>query len=193
MWRRLPCSATSGPSSLIRSAGFLYLYALHKAARWLPWKTRLWAVSPSLIQHLCMLSILSLHLPALRSERINPQRCVAELERIVLYYSVMQGVIAALCPHADEVVHTQAALCLGWYVWHRTHREWLPSPELMRCTLILYFLACVPLLWVQITPQSSAPAAVCHCIAACLCDLTWVGFECIQRVYTRLGELATRP
>lgn len=188
----LSSSAHKAHGGLTRALGVAYIYALHKTrASWSHWKP-LWGVPPCLIQHLCMLTILSMHVPALWASRVNQRRCVTELESLVLYYCVLQGLVAVLYPHAaDEVAHTQVAWCLAWYVWDRIHRDWLPAPGLMQYTLVLYFVACVPLLWLQVspTPHDNAAGGCFPSLSACMCDLSWIGFECVQPLYARLCQL----
>ena len=169
------------PTPLTRVLVFGYIYALRKAHEAMEG----WWVPPCAILQLCMLSVLSLHVPALWSGRVNLQRCITQLEQTIMYFSILHFMVV-WWSDGSAVAYTTAALCLGWYVWSRISREWLPLPELMKTTLVLYFVGCVPLLWIQ-----SPRPAVSHRpeLYEFLCDISLVCFECTAHVYDRLWEL----
>lgn len=133
-----------------------------------------------------MVSILSLHLPALWSGQVNLQRCVSQLEKTVLYFGVLQMMVLWWGNGSAEE-NAYAALCLSWYVWNNIGQEWLPTPELMKSTLVVYFVACVPILWLQSPKVAAWPPLSIPMLF--LCDISLLALECISLAYGRLWEL----
>ena len=173
----------SSPSSMIRIMGLGYITLLKHAH--VIFKG--WEIIPSCtILQLCMVSILSLHLPALWSGQVNLQRCVSQLEKTVLYFGVLQMMVLWWGNGSAEE-NAYAALCLSWYVWNNIGQEWLPTPELMKSTLVVYFVACVPILWLQSPKVAAWPPLSIPMLF--LCDISLLALECISLAYGRLWEL----
>lgn len=141
------------------------------------------------ILQLCMVSVLSVHIPALWSGRVNLCACVARLEKGVLYFGILQT-LCLVWGDGLATVNTCAALSLAWYVWSNSHREWLPTPESMKVTLTVYFAVCVPLLWlISATPPEDTEITTVLLVTACLCDISLLCLECVLQAYARLWEL----
>lgn len=189
------------PSAIARVWGLGYIYALQKTgplvvvSDW--WRLIIliikpeawWWVSPCMILQLCMLGILSLHLPALWSERVNRRTCVTQLEKTALYFAVLQGLMLMGWGNGSATEYTCAALCLGWYVGQsRKKREWMSAPERMQYLLGVYFLGCVPILWLWMEDKGPYDNSSSVWVYV-LCDISLVCLECALQVYARLGEL----
>jgi hypothetical protein len=143
---------------------------------------------PCAILHLCMLSILCLHVPALWSKHVNQRACVTQLEKTSLYFAVLQSLVLGVGGDGSTMGYTLAALCLGWYVWQSLHQnrgEWLSAPKQMKQMLVLYFVGCVPAMWMW-SPKEEPQRLV---LLLLICDVSLVCSECVLQVYVRLGEM----
>jgi hypothetical protein len=180
------------PSAFARVFGLGYLFVLRQQQQ----RFALWpGLPPCAILYLCLLSVLSVHVPALWSGRVNLVRCVAQLEKVLLYFAVLQTVLLTLWGQGNEedntgpspTAYTCAAMCLGWYVWNSVGRDWLPTPASMKLSLVVYFAGCVPLLWLG-APSEAMPVEQ-PLTTACLCDVSLVCLACVLHAYGRLWEL----
>jgi hypothetical protein len=181
----------NSPSALVRIFGFFYIQILNKLhLQCSEWLTQL-CVPPAVILYFCMLSILSMHIPALWSKRINVHLCVMQLEKNLLYFGVLQTMIL-IWGNRSATVNSCAALCMAWYVWTNLKRDWLPMPENMKFNLVIYFIVCVPLLWLVMPLEKNSSALVENhqlLVTVFLCDISLICLECVLQAYGRLWEV----
>ena len=165
-----------GPSALTRLLWLGYLTLLQR----LPSFAKDPPLKGGMLLPMCILCILTPHMPALWAGRVNTHACVGRLEASLLYFVILQ----LLLRDTHELwLPTHAALCLGWHAVHGLGRDGLHSQLLLQTTLGLYFVVFVPLLW---SLQPLQPPYACTWPQLLMCDLSLVLLQASLRAYHML-------